>query len=174
MGKILFIIFFVSSALGQDSIGFGLGKNNSGFTFSASYEFSKPFFVAGGGNIFDSTGDEAYDFKPGLFDDPELGKVSESIWIAGGYVFNFNSIKFLIGGGLSFDQEYFKYKDPTEILGDNRGIYYVVDDNSSSSVPSLYIGTSFKIGNDDLILNSMGVSYMTSSNDFNLSFGMDL
>ena len=172
--KFLVITFFVSNALGQDSVAFGLGKNNSGFTISGSYEFSKPFFVAAGGNLFDSTGSDAYDFAPGLFDDPELGKVSEALWIAGGYVFNMTSAKLYLGGGLSFEQEYFKYRDPSEILGDHRGIYYVVDDNESNTIPSLYIGASFKIGKEDGIFNSMGISYITSANDFNLTFGIDL
>ena len=174
MKKLLLLICITTVSYTQDAASFGFGRNGNGFTVSGSYEFSKPFFVAAGGNFFDSTGSDAYDFAPGLFDDPELGKVSEALWIAGGYVFNMTSAKLYLGGGLSFEQEYFKYRDPSEILGDHRGIYYVVDDNESNTIPSLYIGASFKIGKEDGIFNSMGVSYMTSSNDFNLTFGMNL
>tara|TARA_Y100001970_G_scaffold162442_1_gene198581 strand:+ start:2381 stop:2908 length:528 start_codon:yes stop_codon:yes gene_type:complete len=172
--KLLLLICITTFSYTQNTANFGFGRNGNGFTMSGSYEFSKPFFVAAGGNLFDSTGSDAYDFAPGLFDDPELGKVSEALWIAGGYVFNVTSAKLYLGGGLSFEQEYFKYRDLSEILGDHRGIYYVVDDNASNTIPSLYIGASFKIGKEDGIFNSMGVSYMTSSNDFNLTFGISL
>ncbi|MBT5097174.1 MAG: hypothetical protein HN636_04175 [Cryomorphaceae bacterium] len=172
--KLLLLICITAFSYTQDAASFGVGRNANGFTMSGSYEFSKPLFVAVGGNLFDSTGSDAYDFAPGLFDDPELGKVSDALWIAGGYVLNMASAKLYLGGGLSFEQDYFKYRDPSEILGDAKGIYYVVDDNESNTIPSLYIGASFKIGKEDGIFNSMGVSYMTSSNDFNLTFGMNL
>ena len=169
--KILSLVLFLSFSTAQDSFFFGAGKNDAGFTMSISYEFSKPYFLAGGGNIFSGVSDP-YDFKPGLFDDIELGKVSESLWVAGGPILNFNSLKFYVGGGVAFNQEYFKYRDPSEILGDKKGIYYVTDDNSTKVVPTFYVGSMFKVGNEDSFLQYLGFAYSSNSKDFNLTFGM--
>lgn len=171
MKKYVLYLFLLTTIYSQEQFSFGMGKNNHGFTLSMVYNFEQPYFVALGGNIFSSV-DDAYDFKPGLFDDPELGKVAESVWIAGGYRINAKSAKFLIGGGLAFEQGYYKYRDPSEILGDERGIYYVTDDASSKTRPMFYVGSSIKVGDEESWLQELGVSFVSNLSDFNVTFGI--
>ena len=147
--SLLFLTFSYSKSNSNGGGGLGYGNGRLSFNvvgeIDGKYNLKKQkrdrYFFGMGGNIFgDRTDKNTYDFNEDLFDDKDLGKISESIFIVGGLVLKqSNNIDLYIGGGITNNSEYFKRDDDTEILG-SEGYYYVEDDDGITWKPSLSIG----------------------------------
>ena len=93
--SLLFLTFSYSKSNSNGGGGLGYGNGRLSFNvvgeIDGKYNLKKQkrdrYFFGMGGNIFgDRTDKNTYDFNEDLFDDKDLGKISESIFIVGGLV----------------------------------------------------------------------------------------
>ena len=156
---ILFIVFsfcvaYPSSSLAQktevgDLRAIGGFIETSAPNLGMSYMFSKyqgwGWYSTLSVTILGVNQDHVYDnISRNTYDDLKEGEETESVILNVGAVRHVYKAFYLYGGiGYTGTTEYAELNDPTDILGDNEGTYYVETDESSNA--NLNFGTILKI-----------------------------
>ena len=141
MKRSLYIGYFgIVLSFCYSSFGISLGSGENGGSFGMGFQVEGNWFFMIETNMSGISEDNIYDFSPELFDDEERGKIKDCSWVVFGKSFDiFKNNKFFLGGGYSVSTEYYKRYDSSEIPSDS-GIYYITDDNSGGTLPTLYFG----------------------------------
>ena len=142
--KILILSLLLFSWIYCDGLSIELGGGPYGFSGGFGID-SRNWFMSFQSNFSNRSEDDTYDFSPNLFDDSDRGKLKEyGTIIIGRSIPILKNNHFYYGGGISMFKEYYERYDSSEILSDN-GTYYITDDNSNQTLPTLYFGLTNRI-----------------------------
>ncbi len=174
--KIIIGLLLISTIYSQPHqllFGCGLGVGEAGVSVNSVFGTMisgnphKKYFIMVGGYLFSNSrnDDNTYDFSPTLFDlDTDKGKIKEDLWITVGKVIKTkNNLQIYLSGGLNFHNEFYKRYDSSEILADD-GIYYIKDDDSINSSPTLLLGITNKTENNV----DFGIFYNTTPGNISI------
>jgi hypothetical protein len=147
------IVVGQQSTIPQYTIGFGGGSGkggpnvNFGMTMKIKENY-KYFMTFGSNGILNSQNESnTYTFNENLLDDETRGILESYSWITLGYVLQFKSVDFHLGGGWSGYDKYYEKYDPSEILS-GTGTYYVYDEESGDFTFTPSVGFTVNSGNE--------------------------